>query len=90
MGKTLKGKTLFILFGYFSELRKGCHIFWRYPTEWHQRITPINPSTLSLLKQKQQRQQQNDPNLFPVNLPTNCLGVFDDFVGLALKGLRNS
>ena len=23
-------------------------------------------------------------------LPTNCLSVFDHFVGLALKGLRNS
>ena len=27
---------------------------------------------------------------FVGNLPTNCLSVFDHFVGLALKGLRNS
>ena len=24
----------------------------------------------------------------PTNLPTNCLSVFDHFVGLALKGLK--
>ena len=27
---------------------------------------------------------------FVVKLPTNCLSVFDDFVGLALKGLTCS
>ena len=26
---------------------------------------------------------------FVCNLPTNCLSVFDHFVGLALKGLKN-
>ena len=29
----------------------------------------------------------NKPKQFVGNLPTNCLGVFDHFVGLALKGL---
>ena len=27
---------------------------------------------------------------FVGNLPTNCLSVFDNFVGLALKGLNTS
>ena len=30
----------------------------------------------------------NTLNQFVDNLPTNCLSVFDHFVGLALKGLR--
>ena len=30
----------------------------------------------------------NTPKQFVGNLPTNCLSVFDHFVGLALKGLR--
>ena len=30
----------------------------------------------------------NTPKQFVGNLPTNCLSVFNYFVGLALKGLR--
>ena len=30
----------------------------------------------------------NTPKQFVGNLPTNCLSVFDYFVGLAFKGLR--
>ena len=30
----------------------------------------------------------NTLKLFVGNLPTNCLSVFDHFVGLALKGLK--
>ena len=32
----------------------------------------------------------NTPKKFVGNLPTNCLSVFDNFVGLALKGLNAS
>ena len=31
---------------------------------------------------------ENTLKQFVDNLPTNCLSVFDHFVGLALKGLR--
>ena len=31
----------------------------------------------------------NTTKQFVGNLPTNCLSVFDHFVGLALKGLKN-
>ena len=33
-------------------------------------------------------QNHQIPATIPGNLPTNCLGVFDHFVGLALTGLR--
>ena len=32
----------------------------------------------------------NTPKHFVWNLPTNCLSVFDHFVGLVLKGLTES
>ena len=32
----------------------------------------------------------NTPKKFVVNLPTNCLTVFDHFVGLVFKGLTHS
>ena len=42
----------------------------------------INPSSANFTK------WSNTLKQFVDKLPTNCLSVFDDFVGLALKGLR--
>ena len=44
----------------------------------------INPLSAKFIK------WSNTLKQFVGNLPTNCLSVFDHFVGLALKGLRNS
>ena len=45
-------------------------------------ITMINPLNAKLTK------WSNILKQFVDKLPTNCLSVFDHFVGLALKGLR--
>ena len=42
----------------------------------------INPLSANFTK------WSNTIKQFVGNLPTNCLSVFDHFVGLALKGLR--
>ena len=44
----------------------------------------INPSSAKSTK------WSNTLKQFVGNLPTNCLSVFDHFVGLALKGLKYS
>ena len=43
----------------------------------------FNPFNTSFTKWSNRLKQ------FVGNLPTNCLGMFDHFVELALKGLRN-
>ena len=45
--------------------------------------TSFNPLSANLTK------WSNTLKQFVCNLPTNCLSVFDHFVILALKGLRN-
>ena len=42
----------------------------------------INPLSVNFTK------WSNTPKQLVGNLPTNCLSVFDHFVGLALKGLK--
>ena len=44
-------------------------------------VTSINPFSANYTK------WSNTLKQFVGNLPTNCLSVFDHFVGLALKGL---
>ena len=46
------------------------------------KIGVLNPLSINPTK------QSNTLKQFVGKLPTNCLGVFDDFVKLALKGLR--
>ena len=45
---------------------------------------PVEVNLLSAIPQK----GQTHPKKFVAKLPTNCLNVFDHFVGLALKELR--
>ena len=47
-------------------------------------VLSINPLSANPTKWSNTLKQFADSN----NLPTNCLSVFDHFVGLALKGLR--
>ena len=44
----------------------------------------LNPLSVNFTK------WSNTLKQFVGNLPTNCLGVFDHFVGLALKGLTKT
>ena len=44
----------------------------------------INPSSANITK------WSNTLKQFVGNLPTNCLSVFDHFVGLTLKALKNT
>ena len=44
----------------------------------------INPSSVNITK------LSNTLKHFVGNLPTNCLSVFDHFVGLTLKALKNT
>ena len=44
----------------------------------------INPSSANITK------LSNTLKQFVGNLPTNCLSVFDHFVGLTLKALKNT
>ena len=46
------------------------------------RLMFLNPLIANLTK------WSNTLKRFVCNLPTNCLSVFDHFVGLALKGLK--
>ena len=46
------------------------------------KLRSINPLNANLTK------WSNTLKQFVGNLPTNCLSVFDHFVGLVLKGLR--
>ena len=68
-------------------------------------LSSCDAGAYSLLKNPVQRNYRKNPTINPVranftkwsntlkqfvgNLPTNCLSVFDHFVGLALKGLIN-
>ena len=54
-------------------------VFW-----WKRLVASINPFSANFTK------LSNTLKQFVGNLPTNCLSVFDYFVGLALKGLRLS
>ena len=51
-------------------------------------MLPRNCSKLTLQAQTAQK-LSNTLKQFVANLPMNCLSVFDHFVRLALKGLRN-
>ena len=53
-----------------------------YQTLYH--VGSINPLSANPTK------RSNTLKQFVDNLPTNCLSVFDHFVGLALKGLTLS
>ena len=53
------------------------------PVYWHITKIDINPLSAN------PRKWQNTLKQFVGNLPTNCLSVFDQFVKLALKGLRS-
>ena len=46
------------------------------------------PATIINLVSANPTKWSNTLKQFVGNLPTNCLGVFDHFVGLALTGLR--
>ena len=50
-------------------------------TSVHNLLTITNPFSANFTK------WSNTLKQFVRNLPTNCLSVFDQFVGLALKGL---
>ena len=56
--------------------------FWYWPTNVALNFSgPLNPLSANLTK------WSNTLKQFVGKLPTNCLSVFDHFVGLALKGL---
>ena len=59
------------------------HTSLREPLRKKQRIKAVNPFSANFTK------WSNTLKQFVGNLPTNCLSVFDHFIGLALKGLIN-
>ena len=52
-----------------------------FSTDWDSIINPLNANSTKW---------SNTLKQFVGNLPTNCLSVFDHFVGLALKGLTRT
>ena len=50
----------------------------------------LNPRTVDDALSAKLTKWSNTLKQFVVKLPTNCLSVFDHFVGLALKGLRKT
>ena len=53
-----------------------------YTNIWHHILSSFNPLSANFTK------WSNTLKQFVGKLPTNCLSVFDHFVGLALKGLK--
>ena len=60
------------------ELRCECELKYEY---YYRTAKHFNPLSAKFIK------WSNTLKQFVGNLPTNCLSVFDHFVGLALKGL---
>ena len=54
---------------------------WQLCKLWHTLCMLVNPLSANITK------WSNTPKQFVGNLPTNCLSVFEHFVGLALTGL---
>ena len=55
-----------------------------YTNIWHHILSSFNPLSANFTK------WSNTLKQFVGKLPTNCLSVFDHFVGLALKGLKRT
>ena len=70
-----------VLVGSMDEVVETISI-WQFLRLWYGQFLTVNPFSANFTK------WSNTLKQFVGNFPTNCLSVFDHFVGLVLKGLK--